>query len=86
MGGGQGEAERARPADQAEVSGEKYFSPMQVSIFTVAPGDAPALEELNRFLRGHRVLTLDRECHGGVWSFCVAWQPPAGAQPNGVRF
>jgi hypothetical protein len=41
---------------------------MQVSLFTVAPGDGHALEELNRFLRGHRVLTLDRECHGGVWS------------------
>ena len=51
---------------------------MQVSPFTVAPGDNCALDELNRFLRGHRVLTLDRECHGGVWSFCVTWQPPAG--------
>ena len=51
---------------------------MQVSIFTVAPGDTPALDDLNRFLRGHRVLTLDRECPGGVWSFCVTWQPPTG--------
>ena len=55
---------------------------MQVSLFTVAPGDGPALDELNRFLRGHRVLTLDRECHAGVWSFCITWQPPAGAGPG----
>ena len=51
---------------------------MQVSLFTVAPGDNYVLDELNRFVRRHRVLTLDRECHGGVWSFCVTWQPPAG--------
>lgn len=47
---------------------------MQVALFSAAPGDAAALEELNRFLRGHRVLTLDRHCHGGVWSFCVSYQ------------
>lgn len=52
---------------------------MQVSLHTVAPGDSRALDALNRFLRGHRVLTLDRECHAGVWTFCVTYQPPAGA-------
>lgn len=54
---------------------------MQVSIFTVAAGDAVALEELNRFLRGHRVLTLDRTWTGVGWSFCVTWQPSAGGGP-----
>jgi superfamily II DNA helicase RecQ len=54
---------------------------MQVSVFSIAPGDSRALEELNRFLRGHRVLTLDRECHEGIWSFCVVWQ--AGAAEAG---
>lgn len=48
---------------------------MQISLFTVAPGDSRALDDLNRCLRGHRVLTLDRQCHEGVWSFCVTWQP-----------
>lgn len=48
---------------------------MQVSLFSVAPGDSRALDELNRCLRGHRVLTLDRHCDAGVWSFCVTWQP-----------
>jgi superfamily II DNA helicase RecQ len=51
---------------------------MQVSIFNVPAGDALALEEMNRFLRGHRVLTLDRTWTGAGWSFCVTWQPPAG--------
>jgi len=52
---------------------------MQVSIFNVPAGDALALEEMNRFLRGHRVLTLDRTWAGAGWSFCVTWQPPVGA-------
>lgn len=52
------------------------FRGMQVAIFTAAPGDSRAIEELNRFLRGHRVLTLDREAHAGGWSFCVTYQPP----------
>ena len=50
---------------------------MQVALFSVASGDSRALEELNRFLRGHRVLTVDRHCHQGAWSFCVTWQPGA---------
>ena len=53
---------------------------MQISLFTVAPGDSRALEDLNRCLRGHRVLTLDRHCDAGVWSFCVAWQPGPGVE------
>ena len=48
---------------------------MQVSLFSVAPGDSWALDELNRCLYGHRVLTLDRHCDAGVWSFCMTWQP-----------
>lgn len=57
---------------------------MQVALFTTAPGDSRALDDLNRFLRGHRVLTLDRECHGGVWSFCVTYQPGVGEMPTGT--
>jgi len=55
---------------------------MQISLFTVAPGDSRALDDLNRCLRGHRVLTVDRHCHEGVWSFCVTWQP-GGATETG---
>jgi superfamily II DNA helicase RecQ len=59
---------------------------MQVSVFSVAPGDSRALEEFNRFLRGHRVLTLDRHCHEGIWSFCVTWQPGLGIGGESDRF
>lgn len=56
---------------------------MQVAMFTVMAGDAKALDELNRFLRGHRVLSLDRYCHESTWSFCVTYMPSfAGDQPT----
>lgn len=47
---------------------------MQVAIFCVGADDARGLEDLNRFLRGHRVLTLDRQFREGSWSFCVTYQ------------
>lgn len=56
---------------------------MQIVLHTVAPGDSRALDDLNRFLRGHRVLTLDRQFHAGVWSFCVTYQPPASESAAG---
>jgi superfamily II DNA helicase RecQ len=56
---------------------------MQVAMFSAAPGEAGALEELNRFLRGHRVITLDRQCHKGVWSFCVTYQPSIVGESTG---
>jgi hypothetical protein len=49
---------------------------MQIHIQTIMPGDAAAQEELNRFLRGHRVLTIDRQWTGSAWTFCIAWQEP----------
>ena len=53
---------------------------MQISLHTVSPDDTVALEELNRFLRGHRVLTVDRQWTGAAWTFCVTYQagPAAG--------
>jgi len=47
---------------------------MQIALFTVSPGDTPAQEDLNRFLRGHRVLTLDRQWTGAAWTFCATYQ------------
>jgi superfamily II DNA helicase RecQ len=47
---------------------------MQVNLFHIGVGDCVAQEEMNRFLRGHRVLTLDRQWTGYGWSFCVTWQ------------
>ncbi len=56
---------------------------MQIALFTAAPGDTAGVDDLNRFLRGHRVLTLDRAWTGVAWSFCVTYQlgPPAGLGP-----
>jgi len=47
---------------------------MQIALFTVSPGDTPAQEDLNRFLRSHRVLTLDRQWTGTAWTFCATYQ------------
>ena len=56
---------------------------MQIALFTAAPGDTAGVDDLNRFLRGHRVLTLDRTWTGVAWSFCVTYQPgpQAGSGP-----
>ena len=56
---------------------------MQIAIFNATAGDASAMEEMNRFLRGHRVLTVDRQWTGSGWSFCVTYQPPAGGAGPG---
>lgn len=59
---------------------------MQIALFEISAGDTPGLEELNRFLRGHRVLTVDRAAREtGGWSFCVTYllgPIGAGAAPG----
>jgi len=55
---------------------------MQIQIFRVAAGDAVGVEELNRFLRGHRVLSVDRHFEEGAWHFCVCHQA-SGALVSG---
>lgn len=66
---------------------------MQIQIFRVAAGDPVGVEELNRFLRGHRVLSVDRHFEAGLWHFCVCHQPsglstsgPAGAAGSKVDY
>ncbi len=44
---------------------------MQIQVFLVRAGDPVALDEVNRFLRGHRVLSVDRVFEQGAWHFCV---------------
>jgi superfamily II DNA helicase RecQ len=61
---------------------------MQVALFEIGPGDTATLEALNRFLRGHRVLTLDRQPRDGGWSFCVTYllgPAPATGAPEGRK-
>lgn len=67
---------------------------MQLAFFKIpASGPEPAVEELNRFLRTHRVLSAQRELvreDGGTaaWAVCVEYlagtAPAGGASPNGV--
>lgn len=51
----------------------------QIEIMTVRPGDQEAQEALNRFLRGHRILTVEKVFDGGAWHFCISWQPAASS-------
>lgn len=59
---------------------------MQFKLFSIsASGDAEAEEELNRFLRGHRVVSVQkelvREGGGAFWCFAIEYLlGPAGAQ------
>ena len=60
---------------------------MQFKLFSIpATGDAEAEEELNRFLRSHRAVSVQKELvqggHTAYWCFCVEYLPssPAGRQ------
>lgn len=46
----------------------------QIRTFIIRSGDTAAEEELNAFLRAHRVLQIDRHFAEGSWQFCVLWQ------------
>ena len=51
---------------------------MQFKLFSIsASGDADAEEELNRFLRAHQVVSVQKELvrdgGGGFWCFCIEY-------------
>jgi superfamily II DNA helicase RecQ len=59
---------------------------MQFKLFTIpATGDNEAEEELNRFLRSQRAVSVQKElvqgCHTAYWCFCVEYLP--GISPEG---
>lgn len=65
---------------------------MQIKLFTMpAFGGEAVEEELNKFLRSHRVLQLERHYvadNGGYWAFLVEYadgDPIAEAPPQGRR-
>ena len=62
---------------------------MQVALYEVPLGDAGAQEALNRFLRSHRVLRLERQLvnHGGgcFWAFCVEYLDGDAPCPPGAN-
>ena len=50
---------------------------MQVKIFTLPIHGSEQMEEANRFLRSHRVMTVDRQFSpdgGGYWTLFVTYQ------------
>ena len=62
---------------------------MQVACYEVPLGNGEAQEALNRFLRGHRVLRLERQLvdQGGslFWAFCIEYldgDPPLPVSPG----
>ena len=54
---------------------------MQIALFTAAPGDTAGVDNLNhnRFLRGHRVITLDR-----VWTWVVGRHTETSPRPETI--
>jgi len=54
---------------------------MQLRVFSVpAEGSEEAVEDLNKFLRSHRVLSIEKRMveQGGYWSFCVEYLERGG--------
>ena len=51
---------------------------MQIKIFSIPIADSGVMqEEMNKFLRGHKVLEVQQEListeRGGIWCFCVRY-------------
>jgi len=55
---------------------------MQFRVFSVSVGDPSGCDDLNRFLAGHRVLTVQREFiqngRESGWAFCVEYLGTTG--------
>ena len=54
---------------------------MQLKVFSVpAEGGEEAVEDLNKFLRNHRVLSIEKRMveQGGYWSFCIEYLERSG--------
>ena len=49
------------------------------TFFVPVSGGEPFEEELNAFLRGHRVLQIEKAFAGNGWAFCVEWMEGTAA-------
>ena len=63
---------------------------MQLRFFTIPVyGGGEAADELNRFLAGHRILSVDRQLvqDGGnsAWAVCVGFMPTGEGRPQAPR-
>ena len=54
----------------------------QVAVFYIPLAGGEAQEEMNAFLRGHRVLRMEMAFTGNGWAFCVEWLDGSGAVPS----
>lgn len=54
----------------------------QFQVFHVPPEGGLALDDLNTFMRSHRVLKVDRTAFPDGWMFCVEWLEGAGSHPG----
>lgn len=53
----------------------------QISTFFVPHADGgEMLNELNAFLRGHRVMSIEKAFAGDGWAFCIEWLEGASSQ------
>lgn len=60
---------------------------MQYNTFYIPIGDnGEAQEQLNAFLRGHRVLQVERHVFDGGWGFCVEWLDGTGSSSAGAKW
>lgn len=90
-GGGQWKGRRKR--NGMMPTAEQKTEQMQIRIFTVPLfGGEEAIEEMNRFLRGNKVVDITKNLvqQGDVsyWSFCVTYlfgTPPKVQQPQAER-
>ncbi len=64
---------------------------MEIKIITVpAIGGEELNEEMNRFLRGHKIVCVDKQFYqnsdNAFWTFCIRYLPNAANSNNGVAF
>ena len=58
----------------------------QIKTFFLRVGDVAAEEEANAFLRGHRVVRVDRAWGGDGWSVLVEWLEGTGEDGGGAGY
>jgi len=84
-------AKPQRSANCGDVNIDKLENPVQFKILSIpATGDVYAEEELNRFLRSHRAVSVQRELvqsgTAAYWCFCIEHLPgSAGSDETGGR-
>ncbi|MEZ5044080.1 MAG: HRDC domain-containing protein [Saprospiraceae bacterium] len=62
---------------------------MQIKLFTIPVGDGAAVQEMNAFLRGNKILEVENQFvsneHGAYWCFCVRYIERAYPEADGKK-